>query len=197
MTKKDFFTLTFKIFGFYCLVKLITSITPLIQFILSSICYPSNGTTWIMFGGLIMSSILYLLFGLVLIFRTQHVLKIFRISVDKKELNITIDKIDVLEESFIVISVLAIVSSLPSVLYHLIFNNFSEGNSLLKLIQLIIGIVLLLNARYLSKWTNRRGIKDDEIDSGSRNYDGKPWEFIIITNAAKATYHRFYLPTNI
>ncbi len=177
MTKSDFFNLVLKVIGLYFFVLVCTGMIQFILMILNSFFNDYGSDFWLMYGGTIINLVFYAFIGYTLIFRTEKISRVLKIQSDNKEFKSTIDKIDLIELSLVIISVIAIVFSIPGILANLTdiiyfpvrdeygYSDKSfDAQSLRMVFQLAIGIFLLLNARNFSKWINKRGINDDEFD---------------------------------
>jgi hypothetical protein len=177
MTKSDFFILALKVIGLYFFVLVFNSTIQFVLVVINSFFNDFGGEFLLMYSGMTISIVIYGLLGYLLIFKTAKFLRILRILPENKEFKVNVDKIDLIELSLVVISVIAIVFSIPGILasltdiiYFPVKDEFGyseksfDVNSYERVFQLVIGIFLLLNARNFSKWINRHGIKDDEFD---------------------------------
>ena len=181
MTKSDIFNLTFKLIGFYFLVLFFTNVIQLILVLINSLSADYGDGMWMMYGGMIINVILNFFLGYILVFKTERITKLLKIKSSTGTLKMAMDKRDLIELSLIVISVIAIVFSIPTILANITdiiyfpqndefgYSEKSfDSHSMTKVVQLALGIFLLLNARNFAKWINKRGIKDDEFDKNEQ-----------------------------
>ncbi|MEQ9288359.1 MAG: hypothetical protein RIG77_15685 [Cyclobacteriaceae bacterium] len=117
-----------------------------------------------------------LTFAYIAIFKTELIMSKIPFRNDGS-LELNIPKIDILEIALALISVVAIVYSLPNILALIIDNTYfhnneesmfwnrSTKNSLIQsMVTLVTGIFLLFNARNFSKLIVGRGEQDDNLD---------------------------------
>lgn len=177
MTKYDFFNLALKVIGLYFFVLVFTGMVQFIIMIINSFFNDFGGEIWLMYGGAMINLVFYVFLGYLLIFRTNKISRVLNLQSENKEFKLTIEKVDLIEISLVIISVIAIVFSIPVILASLTdiiyfpvrdeygFTNKSfDANSFKMVFQLAFGIFVLLNARNFSKLINKHGIKDDEFD---------------------------------
>jgi len=151
--------------------------TQFILMIVNSFFNDFGGEFWLMYGGTTINLAFYVFFGYSLVFKTEKISKMLKLKYENKEIKVTIEKVDLIELSLVIISVIAIVFSIPGIIANLTdiiyFPSRDEYgysdksfvvHSFTMVFQLAAGIFLLLNSRNFSKLINKRGINDDEFD---------------------------------
>ncbi|WP_420577989.1 hypothetical protein [Ekhidna sp.] len=177
MTKSELLNIVIKVFGLYYFVLFAQHLMEFIYMMVASGLYDnSQSDRWIILGGIFMTFFVDLVFAYFALFKTELITnRISRNNEGTVELGTT--KTDLLEISFAVVAIVAILNSIPNLLtqqvnsiyYHdhreLEFWTTNSKNELFQnLFILIAGIFLLLNSRNFAKWITKRGEQDDSRD---------------------------------
>jgi len=179
MTKKDLLNVSIKIFGLYYFVRFFQHFTELIFMVAgSNVFTDAHVDAWVVYAGIFVTTLVDLGFAYLATFRTDLLTN--RISgADSSVGPLTLAKIDLIEISLSVISVLAIVYSIPSFLAQVVDTIYFHDNqdsefwtrpakhqAFQALFTLAIAIFLLLNSRNFAKRIANIGKQDDLQDEG-------------------------------
>lgn len=180
MTKTELLNTAIKIFGLYYFVRFVQHLMEYL-FMMIGNNYLGDGVLegWYIYSGFLFTLGVELTFVFFAIFRTELITrKISKTS--EGTLELATNKTDLLEIAFAVISVLAILNSIPNLLaqqvnsiyYHdhkeLEFWTTDAKNQLFRnLFILGTGVFLLLNSRNFAKLILKRGERDDGHDQNS------------------------------
>ena len=174
MTKSELLNIVIKIFGLYYFVRFVQHLMEFLFMVIGNSTFDYGLETWFVYSGIFITTLVELAFAYVATLRTELIAN--RLSGGTEEtLTLPTSKTDLIEIALAVISVLAIVYSIPSILAQIIdniyFHNHQETefwtrptkkNLIQSTMTLVIGIFLLLNSRNFAKRIVNRGELDDK-----------------------------------
>ncbi|MEQ8470838.1 MAG: hypothetical protein RIC35_06610 [Marinoscillum sp.] len=178
MTKTELLNTAIKIFGLYYFVRFVQHFMEFLFMIFGNNFF-TDGQGLFIYAGISITFLVEVGFAYVAIFRTELIAnKISSTNQGTVELRTT--KTDLLEIALAIVSVLAILNSIPNLLsqqvnsiyYHdhkeAEFWTTAAKNLLYQnLFILAAGTFLLLNARNFAKWIVNHGTQDDKLDENS------------------------------
>jgi hypothetical protein len=179
MNNKEIITTALKIFGLYFLTLTVINLRDLL-FLSTDLVrsYQDNQENWIVIGGQIYSGLFNLIVGLLLITKSDWLTENLKLQ-KTADLRLNLEKSDWIELTIIVISLLTIIYSIPEFLYKIVnyvyFNDYEKAERHLfwtgrnkadvfySVFKFIVGLLILLNARAISKRLTRIGDKDEKL----------------------------------
>ncbi|MDN5215790.1 hypothetical protein QQ020_27175 [Fulvivirgaceae bacterium BMA12] len=181
MTKTELLNVAIKIFGLYYFVRFVQHFMEFLFMAFGTNFYDDDQLQgWFIYAGIFLTFLVDFVFAYFAIFRTEYIVsKISRNNEGTLELQTT--KTDLLEIALAIISIVAILNSIPdllsqqvnSIYYHdhkeVEFWTTTMKNHLYQsLFMLAVGIFLLFNSRNFAKWIVNRGERDDKHDENSK-----------------------------
>lgn len=180
MTKTVLLNTAIKIFGLYYFVRFVQNFTELLFLFLGNSFFDSPRLdSALIYSGITLTVLVDLTFAYVAIFRTQLITdRISKTEIENSALGVS--KTDLMEIALAVISVLAIVNSVPDLLTQQVNNIYYHDHAEVEfwttgaknqffqlLFTLIVGIFMLINSRNFAKRITKRGEQDDQHDKSN------------------------------
>lgn len=183
MTQRQLTDTALKILSLYFLVRAIGVIRDIVLYLgMGGIQNADDGFgIWLMFGGMSINLITNSLFFWIFAFKSNNVLVFLKIGnknkIEEKEL-LGLTKVDWLEIGIVVVGIIAVTFALPEILYKVADSIYfkrkpsafyedldSRSEILYSLFKLLIGLIVMMYSRQISKAIMKRGEKDDLLDA--------------------------------
>lgn len=183
MTQRQLLDTTLKILSLYFLVEAIGAIRDIVLYLgMGGIQNTDDGFgIWLMFGGMFINLITNILFFWIFAFKSENVLEFLKIgnkSIVEEKYLLGLKKVDWLEIGIVVVGIIAITFALPEILYKVADSIYfkrkpsafyedsdSRPEILYSFFKIVIGLIVVVYSRQISKAIIKRGKKKDLLDS--------------------------------
>lgn len=177
MHSNDIIKTSSKVFGLYFIIQTVMNLRDFLYLFVGTFSndFGTEGNYMILASHIYMA-VFNLVIGLILIFKAGWIAE--KIQVQKAEkLSLNLEKTDWIELSLIIVSVLAILYSIPEIMYKMVnyiyFNRSdkiedlyfrskdNKAEILYSIFKFVAGLILLLNARNIARRLKKIGDKED------------------------------------